>query len=169
MDTNTSTEIQTTNPSATPSEEAVIFVNNEVLAVPTTTPMTGASKIMIDQATGMMVQDLQSFLKGFEQLGLIAVSRLANNILTYGSYHHDPSTHDKPKASEAGFEDIGKGNDAIRDLFKIISDYAEVKTKISSFAAPAVSFNTNEKPSPSPSPVPTPADFPEEDPEKKNF
>lgn len=161
----TSTEIQATNPPTTPTEEAVVFVNGEVLDVAATTPMTGASKIMIDQATGMMVQDLQSFLKGFEQLGLIAVSRLANNILTYGSYHHDPSANHKEKASEAQFEDINKGNDAIRDLFKIVSDYAEAKTKISSFVSPVVAVNSNE----APSPVQTPVDLSEEDPEKKNF
>ncbi|WP_449397432.1 hypothetical protein [Chryseobacterium wanjuense] len=47
--------------------------------------MGGVAKVMIEQSAGMMVQDLQSFLKGFEQVGLIALSRLANNLLTYGS------------------------------------------------------------------------------------
>lgn len=113
-----------------PVEEAVVFVNTEVLSPPTTAPMTGAAKIMIDQSTGMMVQDLQSFLKGFEQVGLIALSRLANNLLTYGS----PSApHKKSKSGEEmEVQSSNQGNEMIKDLFKIVSDYAEAKTKISS-------------------------------------
>ena len=102
--------------------------------------MTGAGKVMIDQSTGMMVQDLQSFLKGFEQVGLIALSRLANNFLTYGT----PSENKPPpkkKLTEGAAEETETetGNEMMRDLFKIVSDYAEVKTKISTaiFAANA--------------------------------
>ena len=46
----------------TPAEKAVVFVNSEVLAPPKASPMTGVTKVMIEQSTGMMVQDLQSFL-----------------------------------------------------------------------------------------------------------
>ncbi|CAA7195228.1 hypothetical protein [Chryseobacterium potabilaquae] len=161
MDTNTSTEVQAT----TPTEEAVVFVNSEVLAPPKASPMTGAAKIMTDQAAGMMVQDLQSFLKGFEQIGLIAVSRLANNILTYGTYFHDPSATGGVSASKgdsAQVMDVAKGNEVMRDLFKIIGDYAEVKTKITS---PSTVTETQEKKSD----VDSAGASNDDDPEKKKF
>ncbi|RNA61989.1 hypothetical protein D1631_08595 [Chryseobacterium nematophagum] len=161
MDTNTSTEVQAT----TPTEEAVVFVNSEVLAPPKASPMTGAAKIMTDQAAGMMVQDLQSFLKGFEQIGLIAVSRLANNILTYGTYFHDPSATggvSAAKGDNAQVMDVAKGNEVMRDLFKIIGDYAEVKTKITS---PSTVTETQEKKSD----VDSAGASNDEDPEKKKL
>ncbi|MGH1518140.1 hypothetical protein [Chryseobacterium sp. JK1] len=118
----------------TPAEKAVVFVNSEVLAPPQGSPMTGVTKVMIEQSTGMMVQDLQSFLKGFEQVGLIALSRLANNLLTYGTTFgpapgsKEASTH--PTELFQG-QDAGKGNEMMKDLFKMVSDYAEVKAKVS--------------------------------------
>lgn len=163
MDTTQNTDAQTN----TPFEESVVFVNSEVLTPPTATPMTGASKIMTDQATGMMMQDLQSFLKGFEQLSLIAVSRLANNMLTYGKYYHDPDATHKDKSSENDFQDVGKGNEVMKDLFKIISDYAEVKTKITTLNLPAplpVASNNTSSSSPA-----VPNDLSEEDSQKKNL
>lgn len=141
MDTNASTAAQAT----TPTENAVVFINSEVLAPPEASPMSGVSKMMIDQATGMMVQDLQSFLKGFEQVGLIALSRLANNILTYGTYFHDPSAGAKTQAEDPSVLNTSAGNDAIRDLFNIIGDYAAMKTKISSMTHPSdASINENQ-------------------------
>jgi hypothetical protein len=146
-------------------EKAVVFVNTEVLSPPKASPMTGVAKVMIDQSTGMMVQDLQSFLKGFEQVGIIALSRLANNLLTYGT----PSEM-KPHPTNAAFSretespNPGNGNEMMRDLFKMVSDYAEVKTKISNAI---YASNT------SPSSMQHPAPFADisaetEDPEKKN-
>ncbi|WP_345992699.1 hypothetical protein AAEU33_11075 [Chryseobacterium sp. Chry.R1] len=121
----------------TPEEKAVVFVNTEVLSPPPTDPMLGAAKIMIDQSTGMMVQDLQSFLKGFEQVGLVALSKLAFNYLTYGNYYpggkkkspkeEDDEDMEVPEYDPAG----GNGNAMMKDLFKIVSDYAEAKTKLS--------------------------------------
>ncbi|REC44191.1 hypothetical protein [Chryseobacterium pennipullorum] len=160
MDTAQNTDVQ----ASTPAEESVVFVNSEVLAPPTATPMTGASKIMTDQATGMMMQDLQSFLKGFEQLGLIAVSRLANNMLTYGKYHHDPNATGKDQSSDDDVQDVGKGNEVIKDLFKIISDYAEVKTKISSLIPPPATAVINNTASSVPA---ASTGLQEEDPTKK--
>jgi hypothetical protein len=117
----------------TPTEKAVAFVNAEVLSPPPASPMGGVAKVMIEQSTGMMVQDLQSFLKGFEQVGLIALSRLANNLLTYGT----PSEGKSPPTGKAGDKDAqsmtaSNGNEMMKDLFKMVSDYAEAKTKISS-------------------------------------
>jgi hypothetical protein len=118
----------------TPTEKAVAFVNAEVLSPPPASPMGGVAKVMIEQSTGMMVQDLQSFLKGFEQVGLIALSRLANNLLTYGSPSapHAGSGSSSSKEGEMKTPDAMQGNEMMKDLFKIVSDYAEAKTKISS-------------------------------------
>lgn len=118
----------------TPAEKAVVFVNSEVLAPPKASPMTGVTKVMIEQSTGMMVQDLQSFLKGFEQVGLIALSRLANNLLTYGTtFGPAPGSKDSSvhNAEFLQSQDAGKGNEMMKDLFKMVSEYAEVKAKIS--------------------------------------
>ncbi|MDH6250314.1 hypothetical protein M2347_000041 [Chryseobacterium sp. H1D6B] len=155
-----STSVQGTNP----AEDAVVFVNSEVLAPPAASPMTGAAKIMIDQSAGMMVQDLQSFLKGFEQLGLIAVSRLANNFLTYGTYF-GPATDSTaaPEKNNVQFQDAGKGNEVMRDLFKMVSDYAEVKSKISTMMYTKPLEPEEKRGTDSSSDL-----FEEDDPEKKN-
>ncbi|WP_292009114.1 hypothetical protein [Chryseobacterium sp.] len=166
MDTSTNANTAATTTAVkptTPAEKSAAFVNEAVLSPPATSPMTGASAIMKDQATGMMVQDLQSFLKGFEQLGLIAISRLANNILTYGTYHHKPSLFGEESGSEDTVLDKAAtdGNEVIRDLFKIVSDYAEVKSKISS-GVPTGNEKTGQ------SENEAPANEPLADPEKKN-
>lgn len=158
----------------TPQEKAVVFVNTEVLSPPKTDPMLGSAKIMIDQSTGMMVQDLQSFLKGFEQVGLVALSKLANNYLTYGNYF--PPAPPPPGGSGTPTEKSEKGtvndptdpngNAMMRDLFKIVSDYAEAKTKLS-----GTIFNNNITPFSTvvpDSPPYTDVSVEEEDPEKKN-
>jgi hypothetical protein len=143
MDENSKEKTETTEATATtPAEKSVQFVNAEVLSPPTASPMGGVAKVMIEQSAGMMVQDLQSFLKGFEQVGLIALSRLANNLLTYGSPSGPKSKNNKNNNNggsnttaedEAEDEDAGIGNnDMMKDLFKMVSDYAEVKSKISS-------------------------------------
>ncbi len=173
MDENSNETAEAAAPAAdNPAEKSVQFVNAEVLSPPAASPMGGVAKVMIEQSAGMMVQDLQSFLKGFEQVGLIALSRLANNLLTYGS----PSAPTTGKSSssaavedEAQIQGTGNGNnDMIKDLFKMVSDYAEAKTKISSAiynpgilhpAAPGGMQNP-----PPYSDVPAEA----EDPEKKN-
>ncbi|ASW73004.1 hypothetical protein IQ37_09940 [Chryseobacterium piperi] len=152
----------------TPEEKAVVFVNTEVLSPPPTDPMLGAAKIMIDQSTGMMVQDLQSFLKGFEQVGLVALSKLAFNYLTYGNYHPPVAGGSKEKAEEVPEYDPekGNGNAMMKDLFKIVSDYAEAKTKLS-----GTIYNNNTTPFSNGIPdLPPLADIfgEEEDPEKKN-
>lgn len=124
-------------PATTPAEKAVEFVNAEVLSPPAASPMGGVAKVMIEQSAGMMVQDLQSFLKGFEQVGLIAVSRLANNLLTYGTWSENKPP---PKKGTLAVEDDqlmqrdegNEGNNMMKDLFRIVSDYAEAKAKISS-------------------------------------
>ena len=153
----------------TPVEKAVVFVNSEVLAPPKASPMTGVAKVMIEQSTGMMVQDLQSFLKGFEQVGLIALSRLANNLLTYGSPVGPAPGSKDTEAHKAEFvqaEGTGHSNEMMKDLFKMVSDYAEVKAKISNTI-----YNSNTLPIPNETPVSPPyTDIlsEAEDPEKKN-
>ncbi|MDR6403223.1 MULTISPECIES: hypothetical protein [Chryseobacterium] len=141
MDENSNEKTETTAPTASNSaEKSVQFVNAEVLSPPTASPMGGVAKVMIEQSAGMMVQDLQSFLKGFEQVGLIALSRLANNFLTYGTPSGPKSKSSSSSSSsssaavedEAQVQDTGNGNnDMMKDLFKMVSDYAEVKAKIS--------------------------------------
>lgn len=161
MDTNTSTG-QATNP----AENAVVFVNNEVLTPPAASPMIGAAKIIIDQSTGMMVQDLQSFLKGFEQLGLIALSRLANNLLTYGTPSMPPTGgggNQTVENNNAEVRDMGNGNEMMRDLFKMVSEYAEAKTRISTTMY-TTSSDTGDNRNMTPSNT-----FSHEDPEKKNI
>nr|WP_315034157.1 hypothetical protein [uncultured Chryseobacterium sp.] len=153
----------------TPAEKAVAFVNNEVLAPPKASPMTGVAKVMIEQSTGMMVQDLQSFLKGFEQVGLIALSRLANNLLTYGSpVGPAPGAKDTEvhKAEFIQADGSGQSNEMMKDLFKMVSDYAEVKAKISNTI-----YNANTLPplnGISASPPHTDVSSEAEDSEKKN-
>lgn len=153
----------------TPAEKAVVFVNSEVLAPPKASPMTGVTKVMIEQSTGMMVQDLQSFLKGFEQVGLIALSRLANNLLTYGTtFGPAPGSKETSvqMAENLQGQDAGKGNEMMKDLFKMVSEYAEVKAKISNTI-----YNVNALPVSEalPSPPSYTEVIPEtEDPEKKN-
>lgn len=152
----------------TPAEKAVQFVNAEVLSPPAAAPMSGMAKVMIDQSAGMMVQDLQSFLKSFEQLGLIALSRLANNLLTYGTWSENEPPP-KGGSSAGGIQAAGSisGEDAIRSLFNIVSEYAEAKTKISSAAMVSTVLHpdpTGVQPSGSFSGVPLQT----EDSEKKN-
>lgn len=148
---------------ANPTEEAVVFINKEVLSPPTAQPMTGAAKVMIDQSTGMMVQDLQSFLKGFEQVGLIALSRLANNLLTYGTpSENKPPPKKKLMEGEAEETQSQTGNEMMKDLFKMVSDYAEVKTRIST-SIYAVNTNLNGPQTPPPA-----EDTSAEEVEKKN-
>lgn len=135
MDENSNETAEATAPTAdNPIEKAVQFVNAEVLSPPAASPMGGVAKVMIEQSAGMMVQDLQSFLKGFEQVGIVALSRLANNLLTYGSWtENKPSPKSSLTAEDTEPEpSTTNGNEMMKDLFKIVSDYAEAKTKISS-------------------------------------
>lgn len=149
-----------------PAEDAVVFINTEVLSPPKASPMGGIATVMIEQSTGMMVQDLQSFLKGFEQVGLIALSRLANNLLTYGT-PSEKKPHPKSQTPEAEAETSLSGNEMMKDLFKMVSDYAEVKSKISS------SIYQNSTLRPAPDKAPNSPDFANlsentDDPKKKN-
>lgn len=136
METNT---FNATPEASTPTEASVQFINQEVLAPPTTSPMAASSKLMIDQATGMMAQDLQSFLKGFEQISLVAISRLANNILTYGTYFHQGATSaDKTSenlsktVSPGNPADPAKGYEALHGLFSMVNEYAKNKAVLTS-------------------------------------
>ncbi|MCS3528667.1 hypothetical protein [Chryseobacterium sp. JUb7] len=149
MDENNETTGSQGANATTPAEKAVVFVNTEVLSPPKGDPMSGIAKVMIEQSTGMMVQDLQSFLKGFEQVGLVALSRLANNFLTYGTYSEEkPHPGSKPSDKDAQNLAAGNGNDMMKDLFKIVSDYAEAKTKLS-----GAIYNGNPNPGPTITPV----------------
>lgn len=161
---NDPTASQDTANAVTPVEKAVQFVNAEVLSPPPVAPMQGMAKVMIDQSAGMMVQDLQSFLKSFEQLGLIALSRLANNLLTYGTWsENEPPPTGTSSASTGGTS----GEEAIQGLFNIVSKYAEAKTNLSNAALLSTVLHPN------PAAVPSSGSFSHasvqpEDPEKKN-
>ncbi|MDR6514461.1 hypothetical protein [Chryseobacterium camelliae] len=162
---NETTAPQETANAVTPAEQTVQFINAEVLAPPTASPMSGMAKVMIDQSAGMMVQDLQSFLKGFEQLGLIALSRLANNLLTYGTWSEKEPTP-TVLATDADVQPV-QGNEMIRDLFKIVGEYAEAKAKISNaIALPTGLYPNTPVTHPSDSFSDSPVHSP--DPEKKN-
>lgn len=95
------------------------------------------AKLMADQATGMMIQDLQLFMKGFEQVSLIALAKLANNILTYGSYY-GPQQGEEPlntlnKSDQTDHDAIHSNlseSDALNGLFQIVCEYGEAKSKI---------------------------------------
>ncbi len=171
MDEKSNETAETTAPTpGNAAEKSVQFVNAEVLSPPAASPMGGVAKVMIEQSAGMMVQDLQSFLKGFEQVGLIALSRLANNLLTYGS----PSAPTGKSSSSDAVEDeaqvqgTGSGNnDMMKDLFKMVNDYAEMKAKISNTIYHATPLHpipgTKQN-----SPLFTDVSAEAEDPEKKN-
>lgn len=68
------------------SEQAVQFINQEVLNQ-TVTPITGMSKPLVDQAAAMMVQDMQSFLQGNEQILTVATAKA----LAYSLDASDPA------------------------------------------------------------------------------
>lgn len=57
-------------------DQEVEFINKEVLQ-PVVTPITGLAKPMADQAAAMMIQDMQSFLQGTEQVLTIAIAKAA--------------------------------------------------------------------------------------------
>lgn len=61
-------------PGITKSENAVKFINNEVLT-PSVTPIVGTAKPLVDQAAAMMIQDAQSFLHGNEQILTVALAK----------------------------------------------------------------------------------------------
>lgn len=117
-------------------EDSVKFINKEVLT-PEAQPMSGLAKPMIEQSVGMMAQDLQSFLKGFEQVGLIALSKLASNILTYGTYYHNPNPSLSTDASLEENHAVKKdspyspqGEQAIKELFNIVGEYGKQKAQM---------------------------------------
>lgn len=141
MDENNETAGSQDANAITPAEKAVVFVNTEVLSPPKASPMSGVAKVMIEQSTGMMVQDLQSFLKGFEQVGLIAISRLANNLLTYGTPSEQKPHPTSAFLNQEEVQPGAQGNEMMKELFKIVSDYAEAKAKISNAI-----YNTNPYP-----------------------
>ncbi|MEM6717692.1 MAG: hypothetical protein AAF611_00110 [Bacteroidota bacterium] len=148
------TPTPTTSPNMEQVQEAVTFINNAVLK-PEAEIMTGTAKPMIDQATGMMVQDLQSFLKSFEQIGLIALTKLTNNILTYGTYFHNdkkagggnpPEDPNNPNAKDSHkefhlddlnifkkHEDAPDPSETFKSLFTLVSDYGKQKADICNY------------------------------------
>lgn len=138
-------------PGMAETQNAVEFINKTVLK-PDVTPIEGTAKPMVDQAVGMMAQDLQSFLQGFEQIGLVAMARLANNILTYGTYFGPKPGSDggsTESKSKGGADTIQQpalnpqkiGADAFSDLFKVIGDYGKAKAEISALINNANSTN----------------------------
>lgn len=89
---------------ATVTEQEVEFINAEVLQ-PTVTPITGMAKPMADQAAAMMIQDMQSFLQGNEQVLTIAIAKAAALML-------DPETEETgEKALNAYAAFLGKLSD----------------------------------------------------------
>ena len=73
---NTKSTTTATTSGMTETENAVKFINNEVLN-PSVTPIKGTAKPMVDQAAAMMVQDAQSFLHGNEQILTVALAKAA--------------------------------------------------------------------------------------------
>ncbi|WP_298513117.1 hypothetical protein [uncultured Kordia sp.] len=147
------------------TQNAIEFINKSVLT-PNVKPMKGTASPMIDQATGMMVQDLQSFLKGFEQVGLVALARLANNILTYGNYYGPkPDSDGNPEGGEdkksnakttLSFDNAEQiGSDAMKGLFSVVGEYGKMKAEISSMIHNN-HFKGNDSSQPIPPEDPTP-------------
>lgn len=64
----------------TVTEQEVEFINAQVLQ-PEVTPITGMAKPLADQAAAMMIQDMQSFLQGNEQVLTIAIAKAAAMML----------------------------------------------------------------------------------------
>lgn len=133
-------------PGMSETQNAVDFINTEVLGQDVN-PKVGSSATMIDQSVGMMVQDLQVFLKGFEQISLVALTKLANNFLTYGTYYNPANLVPKPQdssrhvkstseAPEANTQFVATpnetdGKEVLHSLFKMVTEYGEAKSKIS--------------------------------------
>lgn len=63
-----------------PSEQAVNFINKTVLK-PDAAPMGGTSQLIADQAAGMMVQDMRSFIQGTQQILTIAIAKAAKEVV----------------------------------------------------------------------------------------
>ncbi len=168
-------------PGMSETQNAVSFINTEVLSQDVN-PKVGSSATMIDQSVGMMVQDLQVFLKGFEQIGLVALTKLVNNILTYGTYYN-PANDKSGAKNDTRYlsldEDNSKtttpektinpndadGKEIIHSLFKMVTEYGEAKSKISALMHnPNISKSMDDiytkkpfKPvTPNPPPVPNP-------------
>lgn len=132
----------------TETENAVKFINEAVLQ-PDVKPIAGTAAPMVDQAVGMMVQDLQSFLKGFEQIGLVALAKLANNILTYGNYFPPPGASSTDNAETintgTGQKTNGPevGQQAMKDLFSMVGEYGKQKAEVNALINSINSGNYN--------------------------
>ena len=170
-------------PGMSETQNAVDFVNKEVLTQDVN-PKVGSSATMIDQSVGMMVQDLQVFLKGFEQIGLVALTKLVNNFLTYGNYYnpanlvprgggddldarYTKTPEAKPQVPTSLTSIESDGKEVIQSLFKMVTEYGEAKSKINALIAnPEASRNLDEiytKPPSKETPQQTvPADTPTE-------
>ena len=136
---------QQDNTGLTETENAVDFINETVLQ-PEVKPIIGTATPMIEQAVGMMVQDLQIFLKGFEQISLVALAKLANNILTYG-YYYPIDEVPKPNGLEA--ESIQQdtssetGQKVMKDLFSLVGDYGKQKAQVNALLSAINSGDTS--------------------------
>jgi hypothetical protein len=128
------------------TQNAIDYINTSVLQ-PDVTKIEETAAPMIDQATAMMVQDLQIFLKGFEQVALVGLARLADNFLTTGTYFNPASglTAQTAEPSEENKEQVSGGKSLVptqgkssenpfKELFSIVGDYGKMKAEISSMA-----------------------------------
>ncbi|EDP96239.1 hypothetical protein U8527_09015 [Kordia algicida OT-1] len=122
------------------TQNAIDYINKSVLQ-PDVDAISGTAAPMVDQAVGMMVQDLQSFLKGFEQISLVALAKLANNILTYGTYFDGGTSDNNVTASvKTGVSDnpqtletenpINLDSEVLKGLFSSVGEYGKLKAEI---------------------------------------
>ncbi len=59
--------------------ESVEFINQQVLS-PEVKPIEGTSKVMVDQAAAMMVQDMETFVQGTEQVMMLAIAKASEMV-----------------------------------------------------------------------------------------
>ena len=120
-------------PGMSETQNAIDFIDKKVLTKHEE-PLVGSGLTMIDQSVGMMVQDLQMFLKGFEQIGLVALAKLANNYLTTGSISAPTKGSNgsnlKSQAPTSLASTESEGKEVIHSLFKMVAEYGEAKSKI---------------------------------------
>lgn len=105
----------------TAMEHTVQFVNQEVLNA-TITPMNGMAKPMVNQAAAMMVQDVQTFLQGNEQILTVAIAKAI-------SYTLDSSD---PAKQAAGTATIGIITGLLTSLNEFSASVGETATTIAS-------------------------------------
>ncbi len=106
------------SPELTDVQNTVEFINKAVLK-PDSRKLKGIAHPMVEHATGMMIQDLQSFMQGFEQVGLIAVAKIAQKAIDGGA----------PKTT---LQENNQSHDTeLKDIFEMVSNYGTQKANIS--------------------------------------